>query len=112
MSAQQISQSRGRAILSSKFLRLFVVALALVVAAWFVTNGFSAQVSQNQTEFLANAVRRSAVQCYALEGLFPQNVTYLEQNYGLIIDHVRYVVYYEPMGDNLIPQVRVFPVEG
>jgi hypothetical protein len=74
------------------------------------TAGMQARVTSQGATDLANAVRRSAVQCYAVEGSFPTSVSYLEQNYGLIIDHTHYVVYYEPMGANLLPQVRVLTV--
>jgi hypothetical protein len=84
---------------------LFVVVVVTVMLMF--TSGVGARVSREQTDFLADAVRRSAVQCYALEGRFPDNLSYLEQKYGLIIDHENYVVYYENMGGNLIPQIRV-----
>ena len=90
--------------------RLFIMIIFIVIivgAMWFGTSGLSAQVQVNQADFLANAIRRSAVQCYALEGRFPQTVGYLEENYGLIIDRRNYAVYYEWMGSNIIPQIRV-----
>jgi hypothetical protein len=91
----------------SKFLRLVIVIALLCALAAFVSGGMSSQVTENQTKFLSDAVRRSAVQCFALEGRFPDSIKYLEDNYGLLIDHDRYYVYYEYVGSNLIPQVRV-----
>ncbi|MDR3307732.1 MAG: hypothetical protein LBS58_02380 [Coriobacteriales bacterium] len=110
MNDRPTKTSPVQTILSSKLLRLLVVAVALVVGVWLGTNGLSSQVQDNQATFLADAVRRSAVQCYALEGSFPEDVAYLEQNYGLYIDRGHYAVYYEPMGGNLIPQIRVITV--
>jgi len=83
------------------FIVLFLVVITLSLS---VTEN---RVQTSQTDFLADAVRRAAVQSYALEGRFPDNIQYLEENYGLIIDHKRFAVYYEPMGDNLLPQIRV-----
>jgi len=83
------------------FIVLFLVAITLVLGST------ETKVQDRQTEFLADAVRRAAVQSYALEGRFPENIAYLEENYGLIIDHKRFAVYYESMGDNLLPQIRV-----
>jgi hypothetical protein len=74
------------------------------------SGSLNGQVSDKQIDFLEDAVRRSAIQCYALEGAFPTSLNYLEENYGLIIDHKNYIVYYEQMGGNLIPQIRVVPV--
>jgi hypothetical protein len=53
------------------------------------------------------------VQCYAIEGSFPPTVggvEYLRENYGLAVDERRFVVYYESLGQNLVPQIRVVPI--
>ena len=102
--------SLPRRMLRSIWLRAALFVAALLVLATLFMGHFGSKVSAEQTEFLANAVRRSAVQCYALEGRFPTNLAYLEQEYGLIIDHQNYAVYYEPMGENLIPQIRVMAI--
>ena len=60
---------------------------------------------------LEQAVRRAAVQCYALEGSYPSDLTYLEQHYGLMLNHDRYVVHYQSLGSNLMPQIAVFSLE-
>ncbi len=58
------------------------------------------------------AVRRAAVQCYAVEGQYPQNVAYLEEHYGLIIDHEKYIVHYMGFASNLMPDIAVLPLGG
>jgi hypothetical protein len=88
---------------------LFFV-IAIVVVMWVSTNSFSGQVRGNQKQFIEDSVRRSAVQCYALEGSFPPNLIYLEQNYNLNYDRTHYAVYYESMGSNLLPQIHVVVV--
>jgi len=87
---------------------VFVLLIVLIVNVF--AGGTGSRVQARQLEFLTDAVRRSAVQCYALEGRFPDNLSYLEEHYGLIIDHDSFFVYYEPMGSNLIPQIRVIPI--
>jgi hypothetical protein len=97
-------------ILSSQVLIVALVAAVLTLAIVWGTGGLSDTVTDKQAQFVADSVRRSSVQCYAIEGRFPPTiggVDYLEKNYGLIVDHKRYVVYYESMGDNLIPQIHV-----
>ena len=104
--------------LSSRILRsrilwtlLFIVAV-IVVLGWSQVQ-LSGKVQGAQAQFVADSVRRCAVQCYAIEGRFPdtsEGVKYLETHYGLIVDHKRYVVYYESMGDNLIPQIEVVAI--
>lgn len=56
---------------------------------------------------LENAVRRSAVACYAAEGVYPPDLAYLEEHYGIQIDRERYTVMYEIFASNLMPDVTV-----
>ena len=84
----------------------------LILAAWGV-QGLSQRVGEQQAVWLQQSILRSAVQCYSIEGSFPttaQGVAYLSERYGLHIDHRHYVVYYESMGANMLPQVRVLIV--
>lgn len=46
--------------------------------------------------------------CYAIEGQYPESVAYLEENYGLRIDHDRYIVHYDIFADNIMPEITVF----
>jgi hypothetical protein len=100
-------------ILTSRILWILVFAALISLAAVWGTGGISGTVTEKQAQFVADSVRRSAVQCYAIEGSFPsteEGVGYLRDNYGLTVDEKRYVVYYESLGQNLIPQIRVIPL--
>jgi len=57
---------------------------------------------------LSDAIIRSAVQCYAIEGFYPPDIEYLENNYGLLVDHNKYFVSYSVFASNIIPEVQVF----
>lgn len=100
-----------RRVVKSVWFKMAVFLVLFVLLASLFSAGAGDKVQEKQLEFLEEAVQRSAVQCYALEGRFPDNVSYLEENYGLIIDHENYAVYYESMGGNLLPQIRVIPLE-
>jgi hypothetical protein len=95
-----------RVLRSGLFWTLLITA-AIILVMTLSINGLSGQVRDNQAKFVEDAVRRSAVQCYALEGSYPSSIEYLEKNYNLTIDRSRYAVYYESMGSNLLPQIRV-----
>ena len=56
---------------------------------------------------LEEAIRRSAVACYAVEGIYPPNLAYLQQHYGLQIDESKYLVIYEAFAENLMPDITV-----
>ena len=58
-------------------------------------------------EQLEEAVRRSAVACYAAEGIYPPDLEYLEEHYGIQVDRERYTVVYEVFASNLMPDVTV-----
>ena len=47
------------------------------------------------------------MQCYAVEGSYPASLDYLEENYGLLVNHDRFIVTYEAFASNLMPQVNV-----
>ena len=59
-------------------------------------------------KILSDAIIRSAVQCYAIEGFYPPDIEYLENNYGLLVDHNKYFVSYNVFASNIIPEVQIF----
>ncbi|MDR0347375.1 MAG: hypothetical protein LBH56_03275 [Coriobacteriales bacterium] len=100
-------------VISSRVLWTLLFALLASFAVIWGAGGLSTTVTDKQAQFVADSVRRSAIQCYAIEGSFPPTVgglEYLRANYALALDDTRYAVYYESLGDNIIPQIRVFPI--
>ena len=87
--------------LASLLLAVPVVAVAALVGQ--IGRDMDAQAA----EALKQSVVQAAVQCYAVEGAYPESVDYLEQNYGLYINHKRYVVSYSAFASNVMPDVRV-----
>ena len=56
---------------------------------------------------LEEAVRRTAVACYASEGFYPPNVDYMVEHYGLQYEKNVYRVHYEIAASNLMPEITV-----
>jgi hypothetical protein len=56
---------------------------------------------------IREAVQRSALQCYAVEGAYPPDLRYLEENYGLQVNQQDFYVTYDAFASNLPPTVRV-----
>ena len=54
-----------------------------------------------------DSLRRAVVSCYALEGQYPSDITYLQEHYGLQIDMDRYRVHYEIFAENIMPDITV-----
>lgn len=56
---------------------------------------------------LEEALRRTAVACYASEGFYPPDVEYMVEYYGLQYDEDAYTVRYEVVASNLMPDITV-----
>ncbi len=83
--------------------------VAAVIAAWALVGVVQANARTQGAVALRDAVLQSAKQCCAIEGSYPSSLDYLEQNYGLTINHSDYVVSYEYFADNVMPSVVVTP---
>jgi len=92
---------------------VFVAVVILIVALVLVGLGrLSSTQGAQQAKVAQDAIVKATVQCYALESRYPPSLTYLEENYGLVLDHKAFVYDYRPIGENLMPQIHVFPASG
>ena len=62
---------------------------------------------QEQRALLEDAITRALVTCYAVEGRYPSSLSYLEENYGVQVNHSRFIVSYEAYASNQLPAVAV-----
>jgi len=81
-----------------------VVVLAAFLLALSRLDSGSTEVQRQQLE---DSIRRACVACYAAEGVYPPNLSYLEQHYGLQVDTTRYTVFYDIFAENLMPDITV-----
>ena len=93
------------------WLRQHGVSLALfVVIAGLLLSTLPSVASNSRAEQLRmyeDALRRTVVSCYALEGRYPPNLEYLSQSYGLQLNEERYIVHYEIFAENIMPEITV-----
>ena len=67
-----------------------------------------AEGKQNQEiEQLEQVLHQTAVACYAAEGAYPPSIAYMRQHYGLTYDESRYIVHYEVIASNIMPNITV-----
>ena len=85
---------------------LLVLLLAAALLAVF-TGGGGRDLSDSSAVAIREAVQRSALQCYAVEGAYPPDLQYLEENYGLQVNTQDFYVTYDAFASNLPPTVRV-----
>ena len=88
---------------------VLVIPLAIAAVLMFTTAVANLQEGQQSEgkQQLEDAVRRSAVACYAAEGIYPDDIAYLQEHYGIQIDEERYTVVYKVFASNLMPDITV-----
>ena len=88
--------------------RIVIVLLLGFIMYFSVYNiiSFSDNQSGQRVEDVKRIIEKALVQCYALEGAYPTNLTYVEK-YGVIFDNTHYRYFYEWTGGNLMPFVAV-----
>lgn len=90
--------------------RLFAVVLILVLAVIFTAvcvPVLQEDIRETGRAAVREAVLRGAVECYTLEGAYPESLEYLEKHYGLTVNKKEYIVTYEVFADNQLPTVQV-----
>lgn len=84
-----------------------LVSAVMIGWIWSGITSISAGTGEQQKASLEEALHRDIVMCYAQEGRYPQSLDYLKEHYGLIYDEDKYMISYEVLGSNLMPDVRV-----
>ena len=84
---------------------LFTLAVVGLIALGLRQTGESSKAEG--LRILEDSLFRATIKCYAIEGRYPDNVSYVEENYGIRIDRSRYAVHYEVIAPNLFPEITV-----
>ncbi len=92
---------------------LLPAAILCVLLCFFtaLSNLSSGQGEEGRRQ-LEESLRRASVTCYAAEGVYPPNLKYLQEHYGIQIDEERYNVFYDIFGSNLMPDITVLEKES
>ena len=86
---------------------VLLLLILLVAALLIFSDGRGRDLSESSELAIREAVQRSALQCYVVEGAYPPDLQYLEDHYGLQVNHENFYVTYEAFASNLPPTVRV-----
>lgn len=85
--------------------------LAAAIVVLLLTVGLLASAGgrelRDSSAAIRTAVERSARQCYAVEGIYPPDLDYLRENYGLQVNTDDYYISYEIYASNVAPTVKV-----
>ena len=91
---------------------LYTGASVLIICLFIYALGNLGQDTlKRQQESLTNALNRDIAQCYAVEGIYPPNLAYLQQHYGLTYDTALFYVDYQPIGSNLYPDITIINIK-
>ena len=101
MYSDKKSKRRGPLVL----LAALLVAAALSALLFFRDPG--RDISENSAAAIRETVERMALECYVVEGIYPPDLAYLEDNYGLHINRKDFYVNYDIFASNQAPTVRV-----
>ena len=88
-------------------LRTSIVFVGIIMLFNYGISNLTRANDDEALEAVRSAVVRAAIQFYALEGRFPPHLAYLEDRFGLQIDHERFHVVYSAFAANVMPQIMV-----
>jgi len=86
------------------------VITVVMIMAFAAICGYGSRYDETRLKEVRDTVLSAVSQCYALEGAYPPDLGYLEENYGLILDRSRYIYHYEIFASNIFPDVKVLPL--
>ncbi|WRS26452.1 hypothetical protein U6B65_08850 [Oscillospiraceae bacterium MB08-C2-2] len=104
----RFSQKKKRQLATGILMPVVLFLMILCLFLWGLA-GLGKTSWEQRLSAVERAITQSAVQCYAIEGQYPPDIAYLEENYGLTVDHETYVVQYRAIGGNLMPDILVIP---
>ena len=88
---------------------IVIIALVLILALAGIVTFLRPddEVDEEGLKAIKSAVMRSALQCYVVEGVYPSDLQYLIDNYGLTVNTEDYYITYDVFGENVPPNVIV-----
>lgn len=90
------------------------IVIFTVMLIWFVLaiSNAGESTSRNELAAVRATVENGITMCYAIEGAYPEDLEYLVENYGVIYDSRKYIVYYDRFAANIRPTVSVLERQG
>ena len=86
---------------------ILMLVFATVMSSVFI-NFDNKSISTKHTKHIEDSLTSVIALCYALEGKYPDDIYYIQNNYGFQIDEERYIYHYEKFAANIMPDIRVF----
>lgn len=93
-----------------KIISYIIIAIILMLVGFYTTNAISKLSNEGsgmRVDSIEYTLNRTVIECFALEGIYPPNLQYLEEGYGIILNYDIYEYFYEFNGANLRPRIEV-----
>ena len=92
-----------------RWMTVLSVSLFAAIMIWLIisVNNAAESADKSRSDAVYTTIMNSASLCYSIEGEYPPDIEYLENNYGVKIDRGKYVVHYEYFGANIRPTVTI-----
>jgi hypothetical protein len=84
-----------------------ILFIAIVIFFIYSVGNISSDTVDRQEQSLRDALQRSIVSCYCVEGTYPPSLSYLTEHYGLTYDDTVFFVDYRPIASNMYPDVTI-----
>lgn len=94
--------------------KIFMSVLGILVFSalliWLIIgiNGARSMTEETRLDNVKQSVVNGAVLCYSVEGIYPESIAYLRENYGVKYDENKYLVHYRYIAADIMPDVNVF----
>ncbi len=103
--SNKMKNNANKSYLKTLFLSLLSLIIILILS-FYITSVEQKNLTEKKKN-LENAIIKSAIHCYSIEGVYPEKISYLEQNYNLKVDYDTFIVHYETFSSNILPDVTV-----
>ncbi len=83
------------------------IFIVLILSFVLLINSITTKNNGRELQIVRDAVKNAALTCYAVEGVYPDDLDYLREHYHLSYNEDKYHVFYEPLASNLMPAIKV-----
>lgn len=107
---ERFGHSRQKSLLKTAVLSITALFAAILLLLASLSN-ISKTTSSEEMKSLTTAVNHAVMHCYAVEGRYPESLSYIEAHYGITYDTDKYYIDYRPIASNIKPDITIIYLE-
>lgn len=85
-----------------------VIFFVVIACFWFGLNNVDQNQDKEDLQRVQKSIKAGILECYSVEGKYPESLTYLQKHYGVYINQKQYLVHYTYQGANLYPEISAY----